>query len=280
LPSVAAVGAKDRLFYSAMAVAMASTVFVGFAPSYYLRVFRDGSMVTVSGGPFTALVHVHGALFTGWVLLFVVQTSLVATRRVAIHRRLGVAGAVLAAAMVIVGTLTAIATAARGAAPPGIDPLTFLVIPLFDMALFTAFVIGALVKRRDKETHKRLMLLAYTSIIVAAAARLPGVLALGPPRVLRRGVVVHRRRRPLRPCLARAGAQGLHLGRTPVRGLGAAAFGALGHRRVARVCGAAHQSHLRRGRPRLRESFAAMPTPAGAQMRMPACSASRSERRG
>jgi hypothetical protein len=181
LPSVAAVGAKDRLFYSAMAVAMASTVFVGFAPSYYLRVFRDGSMVTVSGGPFTALVHVHGALFTGWVLLFVVQTSLVATRRVAIHRRLGVAGAVLAAAMVIVGTLTAIATAARGAAPPGIDPLTFLVIPLFDMALFTAFVIGALVKRRDKETHKRLMLLAYTSIIVAAAARLPGVLALGPP---------------------------------------------------------------------------------------------------
>ena len=34
--------------------------------------------------------------------------------------------------------------------------------------------------RRDKETHKRLMLLAYISLIVAAVARLPGVLPLGP----------------------------------------------------------------------------------------------------
>ena len=172
--------ARDRMFYTGMAVAMGLTVFVGFGPSYYLRVLSSGPGATVSGGPFTPLVHLHGALFTAWVLLFIVQTALVAGRRVAVHRRLGVATAVLAALMIVAGTSTAIATASRGGAPPGVDPLVFLVIPLFDMMLFATFVTLALVKRRDREAHKRLMLLAYVSIIVAAVARLPGVLPLGP----------------------------------------------------------------------------------------------------
>jgi FtsH-binding integral membrane protein len=179
-PAIAPVGAYDRLFYGGMAIAMALTVLTGFAPTYYLRFFGEGPRATVSGGPFTSLVHLHGALFTGWMLLFIVQTALVASHRVAVHRRLGVAGGVLAAAMILVGTSTAIATAARGAAPPGVDPLAFLAIPIFDMVLFATFVTTALVMRRDKEAHKRLMLLAYISIIVAAVARLPGVLPMGP----------------------------------------------------------------------------------------------------
>jgi len=174
-------GAYDRLFYAGMAVALGLTVFAGFAPTYYLRFFAGGPNATMSGRPFTALVHVHGALFTTWVLLFIVQTALVASRRVAVHRRLGVAVALLAAAMVVAGTLLAITSAARGSAPPGVDPLAFLVVPLFDMILFAAFVSTALAMRRDKEAHKRLMLLAYVSLVVAAVARLPGVLPLGPP---------------------------------------------------------------------------------------------------
>ena len=174
-------GAYDRLFYGGMAIAMGLTVFAGFAASYYLRLLDGGPKATLTGGPFTGLVHLHGALFTAWVLLFIVQTALVSSRRVAVHRRLGVAGGVLAAAMVAAGTTIAIATAARGSAPPGADPLAFLIIPLFDMVLFATFVGLALALRRDKEMHKRLMLLAYVSIIVAAVARLPGVLAIGPP---------------------------------------------------------------------------------------------------
>lgn len=174
-------GRHDRLFYGGMAVAMGLTVFAGFAPTYYLRFFAGGPTATVSGGPFTTLVHVHGALFTAWVLLFIVQTALVASHRVAVHRRLGIAGAALAAAMVVAGTCMAIATAARGGAPPGVDPLAFLAIPIFDMVLFATFVTTALVRRRDKEAHKRLMLLAYVNLITAAIARLPGVLPLGPP---------------------------------------------------------------------------------------------------
>jgi hypothetical protein len=175
------VGAHDRLFYGTMAVSLAITTFAGFSRTYYLKLVSGGPMATLTGGPFTRLIQVHGALFTAWVLLFIVQTALISTRRVAVHRRLGIAGAVLAAAMVVAGGLVAIATAARGSAPPGMTPLSFLVIPLFDLLLFAGFLSAALVARRNKETHKRLMLLAYVNIVTAAIARLPGILPLGPP---------------------------------------------------------------------------------------------------
>lgn len=166
----------DRVFYSGMAAALAVTVFGGFASSYYLPLFMGGPRTTFSGGAFNLLVHLHGALFTAWVVLFVVQTSLVARHRVALHRRLGVIGAALAATMVVAGTALAVTTAARGGAPPGVDPLAFFAIPVFDMILFATFVMAALALRRNKEAHKRLMLLAYISIMVAAVARL----AIGP----------------------------------------------------------------------------------------------------
>lgn len=175
-----AVGAYDRVFYSGMAVLMALTVFAGFAPSYYLRWLAGGPATTVSGAPMTPLIHLHGAVFTAWVALFVVQTALVARRRVRLHRRLGVAGAALAAAMVVVGLGTALAGARAGSAPPDVPPLVFLVVPFFDILLFAGFVTAAILLRRRKEAHKRLMLLAYVAILPAAVARLPGVLALGP----------------------------------------------------------------------------------------------------
>ena len=159
---------------------MALTVLIGFGPTYYLKIRDPATMATFNGGPMTPLVHAHGILFTAWVLLFVAQTSLVAQRRIAIHRRMGVAGALLAAAMLLTGTLAALRAAARGSGPGGMDPMSFLMIPLSDMFFFGLFVATALYLRANSEAHKRLMLLAYVSIIVAAVARLPGVLPLGP----------------------------------------------------------------------------------------------------
>jgi hypothetical protein len=114
------------------------------------------------------------------VILFIVQTALVAARRVAVHRRLGAAVAALAVVMIVVGTGTAIDLARHGGAPPGVPPLAFLVVPLGDMTVFAVLIAAALALRRNKEAHKRLMLLAYTSILVAAVARFPGLLAGGP----------------------------------------------------------------------------------------------------
>lgn len=170
---------RDRVFYTGMALAMAVTAFAGFSRTYYLRAFFETS--TFSGATsLSPTVHVHGLLFSAWVLLFLVQTALVAKGRVALHRRLGMASVGLAAAMIVVGLQTAIAAGRRGSAPPGIDPLVFMVVPIFDILLFTGFVTAAVWMRRNKEAHKRLMLLAYVSIITAAVARIPGLLPLGP----------------------------------------------------------------------------------------------------
>ena len=150
-----------------MALAALAAVFLGFSRTYYLRPqFQDTSL------PF--YLHVHGALFSAWIALFVAQTSLVAARRTDLHRRLGPTGAVLAAAMVVIGVTAAIISGRRNiAAGLGTEALSFLTVPLSSMMVFAALVGSALYYRRRPETHKRLMLLATISILDAATARWP-----------------------------------------------------------------------------------------------------------
>jgi len=167
---------RDRWFFSSMAVAAAVTVFCGFAPTYYLKPDNGSSL--------SPLVHLHGAVFTAWMVLFVVQTALIAGKRVILHRRLGIAGAVLALGMIVLGTVVAIAAASRPPAanpPPGFPPpLMFLVIPLGDIFAFAVLVSVGLYNRRNRDSHKRLMLLATIAVLNAALGRLVfpgGVLA-------------------------------------------------------------------------------------------------------
>lgn len=167
---------RTRRFYVGMAIAIAITVFAGFSRSYFLKAYYGTPALSL-------LLHVHGLVFTTWVLFFLAQTTLVATGRTYLHRRMGVAGAVLAALVVVLGTATAILRVKGGAAPiPGVSPLSFLAIPLFDMVVFAILVGTALYFRRRLEAHKRLMTLAMISLLSAPIARLPfGVLKAGPP---------------------------------------------------------------------------------------------------
>ncbi len=165
---------SDRWFFGGMGVAAAVTVFVGFAPTYFLK-------DVLGGPPLTPLRHVHGFLFTSWIVLLIAQTSLIAARRTDVHRRLGVVGGVLAAAMVVAGTTLAVEIVRRGVAPPGVgSPLAFFAVPLFDMLMFAGLVGCGLYYRRKPETHKRLMLLATIAILAAAIARWPYVAGTGP----------------------------------------------------------------------------------------------------
>lgn len=151
-----------------MAVAVVITVFAGFARTYFLRPYFEPV-------PLIPLLHLHGLVFTSWVALFLTQTALVAAKRTSIHRRLGVAGMVLAVLMVVVGTLTALVRARGAEVPPGVgvSPLAFLTIPLGDMLVFAILVGAGFYFRRQAAAHKRLMLLAMISILPAAVARLP-----------------------------------------------------------------------------------------------------------
>jgi hypothetical protein len=158
---------RDRRLYIWAAALIPLIVLAGFARSYYLKGFF-GTPVLPS-----LLVQVHGLVMTSWVVLFVTQVSLVATGRTKTHQRLGVLGAILAALIVIVGVLTAIAGAARGATP-GPPALQFLVVPLVDMLAFAVLVGTALSLRRSRlDFHKRLMLLAAVNLLAPAIARIP-----------------------------------------------------------------------------------------------------------
>ena len=158
---------RERLFYTGMAVAFVVTVFAGFARTYYLRPYFGTPALT-------PLLHLHGVVFTSWLALLLTQTALVAANRTAIHRRLGLAGAVLAVLMVVVGTATAIIRAKIVEVPPDApSPLVFLTIPLGDMLVFAILVWAGFYFRRRVDVHKRLMLLATISILPAATARLP-----------------------------------------------------------------------------------------------------------
>jgi hypothetical protein len=173
-PSASLARPQDRRFYGGMALLIAAIVFAGFSRTFFLSRWLDGPTLS-------PLRIVHGLVFTAWIVLFMTQTALIAGGRRDIHRRLGVAGAVLAAAMVVVGTILAIRNAREGGAPPGVPPLPFLIIPLFDMLVFAPLVAAAVWYRRRSETHKRLMLIATISLLAAPVARLPTALAAAGP---------------------------------------------------------------------------------------------------
>lgn len=163
----------QRVFFTSMPIAMAVAVFVGFAPTYYLK--------TAYGTPaLTPLYHFHGLLFSLWMALIVSQPALVAARRVNLHRRLGAIGGVLAAVMVLTALAVAVDLGRRGAGPPGVPPLSFLAVPLATVIVFPVLIGAALAWRRQPETHKRLMLIGTLELVPAGIARWPGLAAVGP----------------------------------------------------------------------------------------------------
>ena len=172
----------EHRFFGGMAVAILLTAIFGFSRTYFLR-----SLLPAPSAPLPSLsplIHVHGALFTGWVVLLVVQARLAATKRLGLHRRLGALGVSLALAMVVVGVLTAIRSVARGIGPFGMDPRRFLLVPLTAILLFGGFFFVAIWKRRDPQSHKRLILLGTIALLPPALARWILLLGLGPPFIL------------------------------------------------------------------------------------------------
>lgn len=168
---------RERMFYSSMAVVIAIVIFVGFSRTFYIRpYFHHESLIP--------LLILHGIVFSSWIVLFITQTSLVAARRTKTHMRLGVSGGVIASLMIIIGTITAIVRA-KGPSPiPGVNPLSFLTIPLGDILVFGTLVGAAFYFRRKLDTHKRLMLLASIALLPAGVARWPiGFIETGGPLV-------------------------------------------------------------------------------------------------
>jgi hypothetical protein len=149
-----------------MPVLMWAAVLFGFTRTYF------GVGLVMAPLP-NVLIHFHGAAFTLWMVLLVVQTALISTHHVKWHMKLGVAGFCLAVAMVVLGLLAAVDAMRRGSGPLGLDPVTFFVIPMSGMLLFSVLVFFAYRMRKNPEAHKRLITIATISLMDAAVGRWP-----------------------------------------------------------------------------------------------------------
>jgi hypothetical protein len=173
----------ERRFYLAFILAIFGAVLLGFSRTFFLRPwFPEWVELHAPREPFFLL---HGMVTAAWFIALIAQSSLVRAGRVDLHRRLGTVSMGLAAALIAIGTAAAVIAARRptGFIDVPLSPQSFLLIPLMGLVQFGVFVVLAYARRRDPQSHKRLMLLASFSIIGAAVVRWPVAVIAEPSLV-------------------------------------------------------------------------------------------------
>ncbi len=168
----------DRRLFLAAAIVFALINLLGFARTYYLKGFFEAPPLP------SLVVHLHGLTMTAWIALFAAQVWLVRSKRIRVHQRLGYAGVALGVLVLVTGFFTAARAAKFGSSsfPPGVTPLSFLAVPMFDLLMFVILFGAAIYYRRRAAAHKSLMLLTAVNFLPPAIARIPiaPLQALGP----------------------------------------------------------------------------------------------------
>jgi hypothetical protein len=161
-------------FYSRMAYACLAVAVAGFAPTYWIPLFTGRIALE-------PILHLHAVVFYGWLTLLIVQSRLAATRRLTRHREFGVFGAAWATLMCCVGIAAAVNSINQStAAGFGDRALAFSVVPITGILFFAVLFAIALLKVKQPDVHKRLILIATVSMLNAAVGRL-FLLFLGAP---------------------------------------------------------------------------------------------------
>ena len=152
--------------YVGLALMIAAIVSVGFSRSFY------GTFLAGASHPW--IIHVHAAVYVGWLALLIAQTVLAARGDIATHRRVGEFGIAYGALVWILGLIVSVAMPVINVRS-GLWPVErgeqFLAIPLGDMALFGGFFGAAIAYRRKPEIHKRLIVFAAVAVMFAAVSR-------------------------------------------------------------------------------------------------------------
>lgn len=164
--------ASDRGFFLTMAIAITLTVVIGFSVSF------ARPQTAFASAPLH--VHLHAAVFSLWIALYLVQNALVARGRFALHRALGLFGAVWVLVMVAVGIHTTVMALTLHRVPPFFPPGVFLVLDVAGVLTFATLTLAAVAVRRDAAWHKRLMLCGTVMVMSPALGRLLPMPLLGP----------------------------------------------------------------------------------------------------
>lgn len=154
----------SRYFYFCMALMMA-----GLAVRAFSRTVDAGLLH--ANPPRPRLLWFHGATFAAWIVLFLVQSTLVRVRQVKVHRTLGWVGAALAAIMVVSGFIVSVVMLRFEIIVTHRKVASFLSILWADMILFGACMALAIYFRRKPEYHRRLVFLASCQLMQAIFVR-------------------------------------------------------------------------------------------------------------
>lgn len=164
-------GARDEGFFLRAAMAMALVLVAGF--SVQLAMGRS----SFSAPP---LVHAHAVVFMGWVVIYLLQNTFVATGRVALHRRLGWIAAPWVVAMLVLGCGVTLAIVRRGEVPFFFRPLQFLILDPLALVTFAGLTTAAVLLRRQSDWHRRLHFCAMSVLLGPGFGRLLPMPLLAP----------------------------------------------------------------------------------------------------
>jgi len=165
---------RERLFYLISSCVMIAGVAIGFR-MFYLHGSND------AGGPVThqtaPLVYIHGGLMTCWMILFLLQCSLVMIGNRQLHMRLGGAAVVLYFVIIPVGAITALLQIhyADPLSFPPFGPYRFLALPLTEITNFALFIGGGFLLRRIPAFHRPLMMMGTLSVAQAGIGRIGSI---------------------------------------------------------------------------------------------------------
>jgi hypothetical protein len=121
-----------------------------------------------------SVLYIHAIVFPGWVVFFIVQSALIRSHNVRVHRRLGWFGVGLAVAVVVLGAWTS-ASMVRFSIEHK-DPFNstaFTIVQVMDLACFAVPFALAIYWRKKPELHRRLVLVASCALLDAALGRFP-----------------------------------------------------------------------------------------------------------
>jgi hypothetical protein len=153
----------DERFFLGAAIAMTLVIVAGFSTQFAM------GRSTFYSPP---LVHAHAIIFMGWVAIYLAQNVLVASDRMAIHRRLGWVAAGWIVPMIVLGFAVTIAMVRRGQVPFFFRPLHFLVFDPVSILTFAALTGSAIALRRRTEWHRRLHLCGMAMLMGPGFGRL------------------------------------------------------------------------------------------------------------
>lgn len=119
------------------------------------------------------LVHAHGALMSGWLLLFLAQATLAARGHLKFHRQLGLASVALGLLLWFTMGAVTLHMLIAYRPPQGHFMFDLTLMALNGMATFGLFFVwGMLIRKNDSSAHKRLLLLATQVTLQAAIDRI------------------------------------------------------------------------------------------------------------